>query len=98
MIYSRNKFDIGIRAGLSVDKYISYERKSYGEVYKNYIERGDYNFSGVISVTFTYIINNKISLMAEPQFNRTLIDNHDSQASNPHLYGVGINFGVLFNI
>ncbi len=96
-LFEKGKIQIGIRCGMSVDKYISHKNDFRWEINEVKLEIGDYNFSGIISVPVSYALNDKFSLVAEPQFNHVLFHNHHSEKSNPTLMGIGVNIGAAFH-
>ncbi len=72
--------------------------KVFGEKKTSKMDIKDYGFSSIIGVPIKYLLNDKLSLVIEPQFNRDLVEIHETKTSTPSFYSFGINFGVSMRL
>jgi hypothetical protein len=96
-LLEKNRIEVGIRGGLSFDKFLSEEKEIiYGIDYGSNADFPNINFSAIIGCPIDYKINEKFGLLIEPQFNSMILDNEKSSASTSRLYGLGLNIGLIF--
>jgi hypothetical protein len=95
-LIDKNKVALGIRGGISLDKFLKKEIEIDGVEYGSNTETPKLNLSAVLGFPIDLRINEKLGLLFEPQFNSMVLDNDNYDAWTSRLYGIGLNFGVIF--
>jgi hypothetical protein len=95
-LIDKNKVALGIRGGISLDKFLKKEIEIDGIDYDSNTETPKLNLSAVLGFPIDLRINEKLGLLFEPQFNSMVLDNDNYDAWTSRLYGIGLNFGVIF--
>jgi hypothetical protein len=96
-LIDKNKVTLGIRGGISLDKFLNKEKEIvYGVDYGSYTETPKLNLSAIVGFPIDFKINEKLGLLFEPQFNSMVLDNENNSAWVSRLYGIGLNFGIIF--